>query len=139
MTRQVTFVQNLKTKLKGVRLFFSEMFLPGGYYVQMRPSYVSPQWEAERRAYDELHDWDNFRDGGNRVLQAHLLLDMVRDLPEGDYAEVGNYQGNYARIIYSRKAKQSELFCFDTFAGFPESAVKTEEQKTGLKFSTSEF
>jgi predicted O-methyltransferase YrrM len=139
MLRKLPFSLKLKTRLQGLRLVTSEAFLPAGYYVQMRPAFASEQWEADRKRYDELHDWDNFRDGGNRVLQAHLLLDMVKDYPAGDYAELGTYQGNYARIIYSRMAGDATLYCFDTFAGFPEASVRKEAQQTGLQVSTSAF
>jgi hypothetical protein len=127
-----------KTPLKGLRLRVAEAFLPADYYVQMRPEYASPQWENDRKIYDGLHDWKNFRDG-NRTLQAHVLLDMVKDLPWGDYAEVGTYQGNYAKLIYARMAENASLYCFDTFAGFPETSVRKESETTGLKVSTDIF
>lgn len=123
---------------KGLRLKAAEAFLPADYYVQMRPPYAGPQWENDRRIYDELHDWKNFRDG-NRTLQAHVLLDMVKGLPYGDYAELGTYRGNYARIIYSRMAENASLYCFDTFAGFPEASVRKESETTGLEVSTENF
>ncbi len=129
----------LRSRFNGLRLIAAESLLPGGYYVQMRPAYASEQWEADRRRYDKLHDWDNFRDGGNRVLQAHILLDKVKELSTGDYAEVGTYQGNYARIIYSRMASGATLYCFDTFTGFPEASVRDEAQKTGLVVSAGTF
>jgi hypothetical protein len=87
-------------RISGLRLSIAEKFLPADYYVQLRPPYATHTWEADRRHYDERHDWDNFRDG-NRVLQAHVILDLVKSCASGDYAEVGTYQGNYARIIYS--------------------------------------
>jgi O-methyltransferase len=128
-----------KSSLKGLRLLASEAFLPNEYYIQMRPAYASEQWDADRRRYDKQHDWDNFRDGGNRVLQAHVLLDAVKNYPIGDYAELGTYQGNYARIIYSRMAEGTKLYCFDTFSGFPESSMHKEVEKTGLVVSPTEF
>jgi hypothetical protein len=67
------------------------------------------------------------------VLQAHIFLDKISTLPAGDYAELGTYQGNYARIIYSRMAKGSTLYCFDTFLGFPEVSVHAEAKATGLQ------
>jgi hypothetical protein len=84
------------------------------------------------------HDWDNFRDG-NRMLQAHLFLDSVKKLPAGDYAEVGTYRGNYTRIIYSRLAEGSTLYCFDTFQGFPEASIRVEATVTGLQAVAGTF
>jgi O-methyltransferase len=128
----------LKSRPNGLRLALAEALLPKAYYVQIRPPYAASEWEADRRRYDQLHDWDNFRDG-NRVLQAHIALDMVKGCASGDYAEVGTYRGNYARIIFSRMVKDAKLYCFDTFAGFPESAVKTEAQVTGHGVSVGAF
>jgi O-methyltransferase len=104
----------------------------------MRPEYADRQWEVDRRRYDDHHDWPNFRDG-NRVLQAHFFLDSVRRLPAGDYAEVGTYRGNYARIIYSRLAEGANLYCFDTFQGFPEASVRAEAMATGLQVTPGLF
>ena len=131
-------LKGLGSRLNGLRLGAAESILPTGYYVQMRPAYATAQWEADRRQYDRLHNWNNFRDG-NRVLQAHLLLDKVRDCSAGDYAELGTYQGNYARIIYSRMAEGSTLYCFDTFTGFPEASVRKEVETTGLRVSAGSF
>ena len=128
----------LKSRRNGLRLALAEALLPASYYVQLRPPYATPEWEADRRRYDGVHDWDNFRDG-NRVLQSHVILDMVRDCPSGDYAELGTYRGNYSRIIFSRMASDATLYCFDTFAGFPESSVKTEAETTGHEVSVGTF
>jgi O-methyltransferase len=121
-----------RNSLTGLRLWAAEVILPKVYYVQMRPAYADRHWEADRRRYDDDHDWDHFRDG-NRVLQAHHFLSSVRKLSAGDYAEVGTYRGNYARIIYSRLAEGSTLYCFDTFQGFPEASVRAETTATGLQ------
>jgi O-methyltransferase len=128
----------LKTRLRGLRLAAAEALLPSSYYVQLRPPYATPQWNADRKRYDELHGRENFRDG-NRVLQAHVILDRVRECASGDYAELGTYQGNFARIIYSRMAQDAQLYCFDTFEGFPEVSVRKEAQATGLVVSVGAF
>jgi O-methyltransferase len=128
----------LKTLVSGLRLTAAEAFLPPSYYVQLRPPYATPQWEADRRRYDELHEWDNFRDG-NRVLQADVILERVKDCTSGDYGEVGTYQGNYARIIYSRMVEGAKLYCFDTFEGFPETSVRKEAHATGKVVSVGRF
>jgi O-methyltransferase len=127
-----------RTRLNALRLRAAETILPRAYYVQMRPAYADAHWEADRRRYDALHEWNNFRDG-NRALQAHVFLDIVKKLPAGDYAELGTYQGNYARIIYSRMAEGSTLYCFDTFQGFPEASVRAEAKATGLRVMPGTF
>ena len=112
-------------RISGLRLSIAEKFLPADYYVQLRPPYATHTWEVDRRRYDEKHDWDNFRDG-NRVLQAHVILDRVKRCASGDYAELGTYQGNYARIIYSQMVEGTRLYCFDTFTGFPEISKNSQ-------------
>jgi O-methyltransferase len=127
-----------RTRLNGLRLGIAEAILPKAYYAQMRPAYADGQWDADTRRYNDLHEWANFRDG-SRVLQAHLFLESVRTLPGGDYAELGTYQGNYARIIYPRLADGAKLYCFDTFQGFPEASVRAELTTTGHQVSSKAF
>jgi O-methyltransferase len=95
-------------------------------------------WEADRRHYDEKHDWDNSC-GGNRVLQAHVILDRVKRCTSGDYAELGTYQGNYARIIYSQMAEDASLYCFDTFTGFPEPQYKRNSEPLAMPCLPARF
>ena len=136
--------EKLRSRLKKnprvteLRLSLAEKFLPADYYVQLRPPYATRTWEADRRHYDERHDWDNFRDG-NRVLQAHVILDRIKRCASGDYAELGTYQGNYARIIYSQMVEGASLYCFDTFTGFPEASVQKELGTTGHAVSVGTF
>lgn len=121
----------LGRRLTSLRLALSELFLPKGYYVQMRPVYAWPSWEKDERTYNRLHDWPHLRDG-NRVLQAHLLLQQVLNLPEGDYAELGTYRGNYGRLIYSRMAPGTRYYCFDTFEGFDGRDLVAETDASGI-------
>jgi hypothetical protein len=125
-------------RISGLRLSVAEKLLPPDYYVQLRPPYATHRWEADRRHYDEKHDWKNFRDG-NRVLQAHVILDRVKSCAFGDYAELGTYQGNYARIIYSQMVEGASLYCFDTFTGFPKTSVEKELETTGHAVSVGTF
>lgn len=46
-------------------------------------------------------------------------LELVKALPEGDYAEVGVYQGDSAEEICLHKDPQAHLYLFDTFTGHP--------------------
>ena len=124
-------LSGLKSRLIQLRLMASEALLPRLYYTQMRPVYEPVDWNRDRRIYERLHDWHHLRDG-NRVLQAHLLLDRVKALPYGDYAEVGTYRGNYARLIHARMAGDAKFYCFDTFEGFDHLDVGTEAAVSGL-------
>ncbi|SHN60482.1 class I SAM-dependent methyltransferase [Bradyrhizobium erythrophlei] len=76
---------------------------------------------------------------GNRVLQAHLLLDSVKTLRTGDYAEVGTYRGNYGRIIYSRMADETHFYCVDTFEGFDAADVAIDASKVGASNTIGHF
>ena len=104
----------------------------------MRPVYVQDNWVKDTLEYERIHDWANLRDG-NRVIQAHLLLDHVKNCAEGDYAEVGTYQGNYARLIYSRKVSSAKLYCFDTFEGFPDRDVDVEINESSVDAKAGSF
>lgn len=121
----------LLERVTSARLRASELLLPAGYYTQMQPVYVGRDWKKDVDTYNDLHDWPHLRDG-SRVLQAHLLLDMVRRLPEGDYAELGTFRGNYARMIHARLAPGTTLYCFDTFEGFDERDLRTEPPASGV-------
>lgn len=48
------------------------------------------------------------------------LLDQVRDLPHGDYAECGVWQGHSALVIKHHMVPGSHLYLFDSFEGHPE-------------------
>lgn len=48
------------------------------------------------------------------------MLDAVRDLPEGHYAECGVWKGFMAEQIYAGMSQEATLFLFDTFAGHEE-------------------
>lgn len=60
---------------------------------------------------------------GNRVINFATALGLVRNLPTGDYAELGTYQGKTAKIIWRGKAAGATLHCFDTFSGFDKSEL----------------
>lgn len=123
---------SLKQRLIQLQLVIAEALLPRLYYAQMRPVYVDADWDRDRKIYDRLHDWHHLRDG-NRVVQAHLLLDQVKALPEGDYAELGTYRGNYARLIHARMAPDAKFYCFDTFEGFDDRDIRTEAAASGVE------
>lgn len=51
------------------------------------------------------------------------MLETVKDLPEGDYAECGVYKGQMAAFIADRVNRDFALWLFDSFAGH---AIPTE-------------
>lgn len=129
----------LQRKIRTLRLRASEAVLPSGYFAQLVPVYADAKtWKAETSDYHRLHDWPDVRDG-NRVLQAQLLLDSVRSLPQGDYAELGTYRGNYGRMIYGRMAQSSSFYCFDTFEGFHADDVAADATVAGVNNSVGHF
>ena len=119
-----------------LRLRASEWLQPRLYFTQMKPVYAGEAWERDRRDYERLHDWPHMRDG-NRVLQADVLLERVRDLPAGDYAELGTFRGNYARLIFPRMAANTRLYCFDTFEGFDQRDLDAETAQTSATPSSA--
>lgn len=70
---------------------------------------------------DFVHDSKNHNSGDLSRLYL-LLLNIARVLKEaipGDFAEVGVYRGNTARILaQAARASSRQLFLFDTFSGF---------------------
>lgn len=48
------------------------------------------------------------------------MLDAVRNLPAGEYAECGVWKGYMAAKIYAGMSKEATLFLFDTFTGHGE-------------------
>jgi O-methyltransferase len=48
------------------------------------------------------------------------LLEQVKELPTGDYAECGVWKGDMACYIHERMAPNSTLHLFDSFEGHPE-------------------
>jgi len=101
-------IEGLRSRLKknprisGLRLSIAEKFLPADYYVQLRPPYATHTWEVDRRHYDEQHDWDNFRDG-NRVLQAHVILDRVKRCASGE-----QWYGSF-QVVWLAKRKGQDV------------------------------
>lgn len=54
----------------------------------------------------------------NRVLNFAFALDLVAQLPAGDYAELGTFRGITGSLIWARKKPGVTFHCFDTFEGF---------------------
>jgi len=63
-----------------------------------------------------------------RLSQFIDLLGIVRPLRQGDYIEMGTYQGGTARWIWRLRRPGSTLLCFDTFDGFPQEDMDVERR-----------
>ncbi|MGD2133817.1 MAG: TylF/MycF/NovP-related O-methyltransferase [Maricaulaceae bacterium] len=127
-------IWTLKRRLASLWISACEFLLPRGYYVQMFPYCAERDLAKEIGAYNRGHNWPHLRDG-NRALQAQVVLDFVKDLPEGDYAEVGTYQGNFGRMIFKRMTPAAKYFCFDTFEGFDDRDMKAEDDGVRQQFT----
>jgi O-methyltransferase len=98
----------------------------GGFY---------PRQDADGRRIHDLEPWDCTR----RDMLVLFLRTIVEQQVDGDMAEVGVYKGNTARLIH-HYLPEKPLHLFDTFEGFTERSVTTEQAHTsfatkGHKFS----
>ncbi len=113
----------------------AEASLPENVYLQQfdNPGLAGlyGQLRGQSEAYSKGMHKPGVRDV-NRVVLANLMLDAVRSCAEGDYLEIGTYQGNFARMIWPRMVEGTRLYCFDTFEGFHSSDVSIEKQKTDV-------
>lgn len=137
------FFKDIFNFLREVRLQVLEYLLPKNYYVQQNADFNTrldyfPEFFKEAKFYNRNEKYQSTRDG-NRVVQARLLLDIVKQCSAGDYAEIGTFRGNFARIVYRHKHENSRLFCFDTFEGFASKDVKIEEGLNTLKSKPGDF
>ncbi len=107
--------------------WYNEQFVhkTGGYY---------PNGSNKKRKIHNLEPWDNTR----RDLIVLLLRTILDNNIEGDFAEVGVYRGQTARLIH-HYAPERMLHLFDTFEGFPENSVKVELKKVNNKLSRTYF
>lgn len=95
--------------------------------------------EMRRYVWDSSLAYKTLVSDGNRVIMFRTLLDYANGLPHGHYAEVGTWRGLSARMIMKSLPNDAELYCFDTFEGFTETDLVTEERKTGLTVAPREF
>lgn len=135
------FLRRTKDSLMRLYIRFFELLLPKSFFIQSTPDFVVDTYFSdffkENRRYSR-NTRTIVRDG-TRLLSLKLLLDLVIDLPEGEYAELGTYRGNFAKLIYQFKHKSSTFYCFDTFEGFANSDVESESDRTGVKTKSGHF
>jgi len=93
-----------------------------------------PTDDNEDRQICDLEPWDSTR----RDMLILLLRNIISYKVPGDLAEVGVYKGHTARLIH-HYLPERELHLFDTFQGFGERSVSTEQEKSGFAISASHF
>ena len=118
----------------------AEKILPSSFYIQHIPdlqNQTDPDFISESRNYNS--GCDRLTRDGVRVLMIKYLLDMVYLLPQGNYAELGTFQGNFARLIFRDMDPDAKLYCFDTFEGFHARDVHIENSITDLNVREGRF
>ena len=80
-----------------------EGILPTNFYIQNIPDFNTslnyfPAFKLEQQEYNRGALLKHGLRDGNRVLMLNLLFQIVGRCPEGDYAELGTYEGNTARL-----------------------------------------
>ena len=126
--------------LRKTLVSIAEKILPASFYIQHIPDLqdsTDPDFKARLKTYNS--GCDRLTRDGVRVLMIKYLLDMAYQLPEGDYAELGTFQGNFARLIFRDMDPESKLYCFDTFEGFHARDVKIENEVTELDVREGRF
>lgn len=97
----------------------------GGYF---------PQYNDQKREVLELDAWDTTR----RDMLILLLRQIVDRDVQGDFVELGVYQGRTARLIH-HYAPERKLHLFDTFDGFTQKGADAELVSTGKRVSQKHF
>lgn len=110
-----------------------ELLAPRGYFIQSTPDFIASSYKIYLNDAKKYHsDQQVPHRDYVRLIHGKYLLDMVYNLTEGDYAELGTYKGQFARFIFEHKHPSSSLYCFDTFEGFHESDVAIEQDKVNI-------
>ena len=86
------------------------------------------------RSIVSLEPWDNTR----RDMMILLLRSIITQKVEGDFAELGVYKGNTAKLIHYY-APERKLHLFDTFEGFPEQSMDADLKKANNYISKKIF
>ncbi|MEO5569862.1 MAG: hypothetical protein ABIT08_05915, partial [Bacteroidia bacterium] len=110
-----------------------EAILHKNYFIQNIPDFAKtsyPDFKKDQQIYNKKQQV--YKRDGNRIINSKYLLDMVKNLPEGEYAELGTYKGTFSKFIFKYKNPASTLYCFDTFEGFAKKDVEVEKDKINL-------
>jgi hypothetical protein len=90
-------------------------------------------------SFTELSKWREKNYGDRdaiRVFYFMRLIELVAKLPDGDYIEMGTQYGGTAKLIYEWMQPDRQLYCFDTFVGFPQVDLDAEFKVAFHGFTT---
>ena len=87
---------------------------------------------AAWRDKNYVNEWDQVR-----LVYFMRLLEIAAGLPDGDYIEMGTQYGGTAKYIFDLMPKDRALYCFDTFAGFPQADLDEESKIRIHHFTTA--
>jgi O-methyltransferase len=99
--------------------------LTGGYFLNNN---------REQRQICDLEPWDNTR----RDMLILLLRSIVASNIKGDIVEIGVYKGFTAKLIHYYIPERS-LHLFDTFEGFTDKSVISEQKNINYQIQASHF
>jgi len=107
--------------------WFNQKFVDktGGFY---------PLANKQKRRIESLEAWDNTR----RDMITLLLRTIHEREVDGEFAELGVYQGSTARLIHHYMPER-KLHLFDTFKGFPEKSMLIDKEKANNLISKKLF
>jgi O-methyltransferase len=115
------------------------VLLPKGLYIQELPDKLldgrHQYFKSNFKKNKKLFSWT--LSDPNRIVMFCLLMREIKNL-NGDFAEVGTYQGKAARIFFEHLKMNERLFIFDTFEGFVEQDVTTEKE-IGIETKSGHF
>lgn len=97
----------------------------GGYFI--------PNDDIDREIVD-LRPWDTTRKDMIILLLRTILINRI----SGDFAELGIYKGDTAKLIHYY-APDRRLHLFDTFEGFTQNDISEELHQTGMSVSKNLF
>lgn len=120
----------------------AEYMLPSRYYIQeipYRSIYCGQYSEFHASSYIFNYRPDKVSRDGVRWMMIRLLLDHVKNLDHGDYAELGTFRGKTAKIIYDVLPNHTFLYCFDTFFGFMSCDVIKEKEYSKIPVNEGIF
>lgn len=130
-------MKKLRKLIVKLRVALGRKLLGNKFIIQNTPDsalksglhpYIVSETERLNNEYSVYNHKNNY--DYNRFLTLKLILDIVRELPKGDYAEVGVWRGNSTRLIWQNMAESAALYGFDTFEGF-------DERDSALELATS--
>lgn len=103
------------------------------HFIKLTGGFFLNDDSQQRRIYD-LEAWDNTR----RDMLILLLRSIIERNIYGELAELGVYKGHTARLIHHYMPERN-LNLFDTFEGFTDRSVKSEQGHTNSKISPLHF